>query len=290
MIAAVIVVACLDQWAEGAALPGWAKPLFMGRETAPPGIGVFFLAVFISIWASRELAAIMKANHIEASKRITTSAAISGLLVSCLVPSHAPAITAVAIVCSAAIGMLLLAVVFYSRKRSVEGVVAAAGGTLLSFVYLGLMFGFILAIRREHSIWTLAWIVLTTKSCDIGAYFTGRSFGKHKLILWLSPGKTWEGLAGGVAFSAIVGVLGLMLIRKTDSGLPPTWSGAIAGALFGLTGQLGDLVESLFKRDAGIKDAGSVIPGFGGVLDVLDSPLMVAPVAYWWLWASHAAA
>lgn len=289
MIAGVILVAILDQWAEGAPLPAWAKPLFLGRSAAPPGIGVFLLGVFISIWASRELAAIMKANGIEASKRITTSAAITGLLVSCLIPSNIPAITAAAIVCSAAIAMLLLALVFYSRKRSVEGVVAAAGGTLLSFVYLGLMFGFLLAIRREHSVWTLAWVILTTKACDIGAYFTGRSFGKHKLILWLSPGKTWEGLAGGLAFSALVGVLGLMIIRPYDpsGGLPPTWTGALAGAIFGLTGQLGDLIESLFKRDAGMKDASSVIPGFGGVLDVLDSPLMVAPIAYWWLWCFH---
>lgn len=285
LIAALLVACILDQWVEGATLPTWLRPVFLGRPTAPPGIGVFLTMLLASILASREMAAIMKANGIEASKRITTTAAITGLLISCIVPVATDALTAVAIVSSAAIAMLLLSLVFYSRKRTVEGAVASAGGTLLSFVYLGLMLGFFLAIRREHSIWVLAWIILTTKSCDIGAYFTGKSLGKHKLILWLSPGKTWEGLFGGIALSAIVGAVGLFLLRSPA--LPPAWTGAIAGALFGLTGQLGDLIESLFKRDAGMKDASSVLPGFGGVLDVLDSPAMVAPVAFWWLWAFH---
>lgn len=281
-----MIVACLfDQWVEGAILPAWARPIFLGQTAAPPGIGVFLVVLLASILASRELAAIMKANGIESSKRITTTAAITGLLISCIVPISTSAVTAVGIVSSAAVAMLLLSLVFYSRRRTVEGAVASAGGTLLSFVYLGLMVGFFLAIRREHSIWVLAWIVLTTKSCDIGAYFTGRAIGKHKLIHWLSPGKTWEGLAGGIALSAAIGAAGLYFLR--GSGLPPVWTGAIAGALFGLTGQLGDLIESLFKRDAGIKDASSVLPGFGGVLDVLDSPAMVAPVAFWWLWAFH---
>lgn len=266
-------------------MPDWLRPLFLGREVVPPGVGVFLVSLVASILAARELAAIMKANGIEASKRITTTAAITGLLVSCIVPMRETAITAVAIVCSAAVAMLLLSLVFYSRRRTVEGAVASAGGTLLSFVYLGLMVGFFLAIRRQHSIWVLAWIVMTTKSCDIGAYFTGKALGRHKLILWLSPGKTWEGLAGGVALAAGVGAVGLWMLR--EPGLPPVWTGALAGALFGLTGQLGDLIESLFKRDAGMKDASSVLPGFGGVLDVLDSPAMVAPVAFWWLWAFH---
>lgn len=285
LIASVVLISLADQWVHGAVLPGWLRPLFWDRETAPPGMAIFVLAAAFSVMAARELAAILKANGVEASKRVTTTAAIMGLLVSCVVPGWLPAPVAVAVVSSAAVGVLLLSLVFHSRKRTVEGVVASAGGTLLAFVYLGLMFGFILAIRREHSVWVLAWVILTTKSCDIGAYFTGRSIGKHKLIPWLSPGKTWEGLAGGLVTSAAVGALGLMLVKQAETGLPPAWTGLIAGAIFGLTGQFGDLIESLFKRDAGIKDASSVLPGFGGVLDVLDSPLMTAPIAYWWLFA-----
>jgi len=288
LIAAIILVCVLDHWLEGATLPAWLRPLFWNRETAPPGIGLFLLAASVSVLAAREIAAILKANGVEASKCVTTAAAITGLLVSCIVPDRMPTPVAVAVVSSAAIGVLLLSLVFHSRKRTVEGVVASAGGTLLAFVYLGLMAGFLLAIRREHSVWILAWVILTTKSCDIGAYFAGRAFGKHKLISWLSPGKTWEGLIGGLVTSAAVGALGLALIRQWEPEHPSPWMGLVAGVLFGLMGQFGDLIESLFKRDAGIKDASSVLPGFGGVLDVLDSPLMVAPIAYWWLLATGA--
>ncbi|MEL7238219.1 MAG: phosphatidate cytidylyltransferase, partial [Planctomycetota bacterium] len=104
---------------------------------------------------------------------------------------------------------------------------------------------------------------------------TGKSLGKHKLIPFLSPGKTWEGLAGGVVTAALVGAAcapGLDLLTW--------WKGAIFGAVIGVVGQAGDLLESLMKRDADVKDSSQLLPGFGGVLDVIDSPLVAAPVAY----------
>jgi phosphatidate cytidylyltransferase len=239
----------------------------------------------VSVLAAREMAALLEAEGIEGSKRMMTFASITGLLVSCLVPAAAPAIVAVAVVMTAAVAVLVIAMVFYSRHRTVEGVIAATGGVLLSFVYLGLMFGFLLAIRREYPALVLLWVLLMTKACDIGAYFTGKAIGKRKLIPWLSPGKTWEGLAGGVALSAVVGGVGMGIVsRLTSLSVPDWWHGALIGAILGLVGQLGDLLESLLKRDAGSKDSGSSIPGFGGVLDVLDSPLLAAPVAFWWLY------
>lgn len=284
MMASIVLLSWLDAALEGAPLPEWLRPLFFGRATTPPGVAIFVWAAVVSIWSSRELATILKVNGIAASKRVTTTAAIAGLLVSCVVPTEASAVQAVAAVGTGAVLVLLLALVFHARHKSFEGAVAAAGGALLAFVYLGLMFGFVLAIRREHSVWLLLWIVVVTKACDIGAFFTGRSIGKHKLILWLSPGKTWEGLAGGVVLACVVGVLGLVLLRQAGvPGCPPAWTGLFAGVLFALTGQLGDLIASLFKRDAGLKDSSKVLPGFGGVLDVMDSPLLVAPVAYWWM-------
>lgn len=290
LIGLLVAVLWMDEWLDGQPLPGVLEPLLFGRETYPPGTVLFVGMVPVSFLAARELARILHAKGIAAARRYTCAAALMGLIVSCLVPSDLDAVVSVAIVSSAAIVVLVGALGFYSRNRSIEGVIAASGGALLSFVYLGLMFGFVLAIRRDHSAWTLLWVLMVAKSCDIGAYFTGRSLGRHKLIPWLSPGKTWEGLGGGVLTSMLVGMLGLWLLVRMDLEPAPAvlgavaW-GALAGILFGLTGQAGDLLASLLKRDAGAKDAGGVLPGFGGVIDVLDSPLLVAPVAFWWMLA-----
>jgi phosphatidate cytidylyltransferase len=288
LIAAIVLVALLDEWIEGRAIGDWWQAAFLGRETAPPGVAIFIAAVFISVLAARELSLILKAKGVLASRRINTSAAILGLLVSTIIPEDLSGMIAAAIVASAAAAVLVMALLFHSRNRTTEGLVAAAGGALLCFVYLGLMFGFVVEIRRHESAWILLWILLVVKSCDIGAYFTGRSIGRRKLIPWLSPGKTWEGLGGGVVVAALVGAGGLAALQAAGYTVPPVWTGLAAGVLFGITGQAGDLIASMFKRDAGIKDSSRLLPGFGGVLDVIDSPLLVAPVAFWWVYFVHA--
>lgn len=274
----------LDQYLDGAAAPAWARGVLGGRETWPPGMILLAVMLPVGIMAARELARILKDKGIQASRRLLCAASVLGLCVMAFTPSKATAVQAEAIVGSAATFVLVGSLIYYSRKRKPEGVVAAAGGTLLSFIYLGLMYGFLVAIRREHSAWMLLWVLLVTKSFDIGAYFTGKAIGKHKMILWLSPGKTWEGLAGGAVFSSIIGAVGARLLMWAGLDPVPSWQwGVLAGLVFGLVGQAGDLLVSLFKRDAGLKDSSNVLPGFGGILDVVDSPILVAPVAYWWL-------
>ncbi|TVQ60162.1 MAG: hypothetical protein EA378_12230 [Phycisphaerales bacterium] len=282
LILALLGVLWLDEWLYTVATPGWAARL-IGTETFPPGTIIVLIATPIAVLAAIELAGLLARVGLASSRWLSAFGAALGIGVSCLIPEEVDAVRSVAIVSSAAIVMLLASVVYFSRHQSVEGVVAATGGVLLAFVYLGLTFGFLLAIRREHSAWLILWILLTTKGCDIGAYFTGRAIGRHKLIVWLSPGKTWEGLVGGVLASALLGAVGAWALGAWLGTPIGIGAGAVMGAVFGLVGQLGDLVASMVKRDAGAKDSSRTLPGFGGVIDVVDSPLLVAPVAYWML-------
>ena len=126
----------------------------------------------------------------------------------------------------------------------------------------------------------LALAIFVAKSADIGAYFTGRLFGRHRMSPVISPKKTWEGLAGGLVLSMIVATALNHWVAPVLGGI----GNAIRfGLVVGAAGVLGDLAESLIKRDCRQKDASQVVPGFGGVLDVVDSVLFAAPAAYWWM-------
>jgi phosphatidate cytidylyltransferase len=158
--------------------------------------------------------------------------------------------------------------------------------------YLGLLPSFLIQLRwaasgagpegqaREVGVGALLLAIFVPKCCDIGAYFTGRLVGRHKMTPVLSPKKTWEGLAGGLVLSAMAA----LAINRL---LPVLRGGDAAAIGFGLTvglaGALGDLAESLIKRDCHQKDASQAVPGFGGVLDVIDAVLFAAPVAYVWI-------
>ena len=123
-------------------------------------------------------------------------------------------------------------------------------------------------------------ILLCVKFTDVGAFFGGKALGRNKLIPWLSPGKTWEGLFFGILTAGIVGASMSPLISAKNGYPLWWWKGALFGMIIGGIGQLGDLLESLMKRDAEVKDSGRLVPGFGGILDIIDSPLLAAPFAY----------
>jgi phosphatidate cytidylyltransferase len=169
----------------------------------------------------------------------------------------------------------------------------APGGSVerIAFVcwvtlYLGLLPGFLAQMRFQRpgddGAWALALAIFVPKCCDIGAYFTGRLLGRRWVARGmspvLSPKKSFEGLAGGLVVAALTAV-GL----NAAADLLAWWAAVGFGVTVGLAGVLGDLAESLVKRDCGAKDASAAVPGFGGVLDVVDSVLFAAPVAYLWL-------
>ncbi|HEY3645773.1 MAG TPA: phosphatidate cytidylyltransferase [Gammaproteobacteria bacterium] len=128
---------------------------------------------------------------------------------------------------------------------------------------------------RDASPWYLTMLLLLTVGADIGAYFAGRAFGKHKLAPQVSPGKTWEGVVGGMALAAVVALIEDHWLTALPAGIYV----AVALLLVALS-IVGDLSESLFKRQAGLKDSGGIFPGHGGMLDRVDSLTAAAPL-YW---------
>jgi phosphatidate cytidylyltransferase len=154
-----------------------------------------------------------------------------------------------------------------------------------SLAYVGLLPAFLVQLRFSpgddaRGAAAVGALIAVTKGGDIGAYFTGRFLGRHRMTPLLSPKKTWQGFFGGLAASAGVAVA----LHFADLHLFGSVVEAVLfGLVLGVTGVLGDLAESLIKRDCGAKDASQTVPGFGGILDVVDSVVFAAPVAYWWL-------
>lgn len=283
LIVLLLGVVVIDDWLDTVQLSGFWRDLFRGRDDLPRGLALFALSLIAVTLAARELSNIFACQGIATRKTLTTVAGILGLTLSYCIPNQTQAVDAIALLATGMVLVFVASILTFCQGRNVQGVVAAAGAVMFAMVYLGLMMGFFLAIRRYHSAWWIVGIILATKACDSGAYFTGRSIGRHKLIPWLSPGKTWEGLFGGLIWSALAGLLLAWMSQKFLAGNDQVAlrTGLWWGLIFGLVGVFGDLLKSVLKRGAGIKDSSSLLPGLGGVLDVLDSPLMVAPVAFW---------
>jgi phosphatidate cytidylyltransferase len=147
---------------------------------------------------------------------------------------------------------------------------------ILGFVYFGWMFGHLAFLANSaHAYSYLGYLVLAVELNDVAAYAFGKLFGRHPLRSNISPKKTWEGAAGGLAVSLVLPWILLPTFphfEKRDC--------LLIGLIVGVGGQLGDLVVSVLKRDLGIKDMGSLIPGHGGILDRIDSLIYVAPLFF----------
>lgn len=182
---------------------------------------------------------------------------------------------------------LLLAVALWTRGADGRPLEATAT-TLFGVLYTGGMFAFAYALRYHRfavgavagTLLLLLPLVLTWAN-DIGAYFLGRALGKRKLMPSISPGKTVAGAVGGLVLTVIVAWGYIRLVLQPQAGLGLTLGGTLLlGALVSAAAQVGDLAESMLKRQAGVKDSSTLIPGHGGVLDRTDSLLFTIPVAY----------
>ena len=250
-----------------------------------PGLLIALLAMLVAPLAAFELNAMAKNAGIRCSVPILIISMEAWIAAVYLVPPTIASASAVALMATVLVGSFTLAVICLSKGKDLRGVIAGSTFTVATAAYVAMGFGLLLLIRRDHSAWWIVGIIAIVKMCDTGAFFVGCNFGKHKLIPWVSPAKTWEGLLGGVACASLTAI-GLAALNNAYLQSEPHISlgiAAILGILFGCLGQLGDLLISVFKRDSGIKDASSVLPGLGGILDVLDSLLIVSAAAYWLL-------
>ena len=168
--------------------------------------------------------------------------------------------------------------------------VARIAGTVFVVAYVGLLGSFTIQMRwfegHLQGLLALAFLVATAKGSDTGAYAVGRLAGRHKLWPRLSPHKTIEGAVGGLFFGVVAALIVAAVARYWLVVPTLDWPHAAAyGLIVAVFAQLGDLMESMIKRDCERKDASQAVPGFGGVLDVLDSLIFAGPVAYaLWLW------
>ena len=167
------------------------------------------------------------------------------------------------------------------RGAPFDTMISSAGTTILGVLYIVLLGGHLVAVRtgfrQQLSAHLLSFFFLVIMGADTGAYYVGRAFGKHKLAPKISPGKTWEGVAGGVLAALLLATLSHFWFFKN---LPLNWALLLAAVMTTL-GILGDLTESALKRSVGAKDAANILPGHGGVLDRLDSLLFNAPLIYY---------
>lgn len=177
-----------------------------------------------------------------------------------------------------AIACLFVFVLQFTRRDSSQALVSIAV-TMFGLIYIAWFLSFFVKIKfMPQGALLVTFLILTTKMGDVGAYIVGRTLGKHGLIPRISPHKTVEGTIGGLIFSIAFALSGKLYLPYFSYQHLLT-----LGVLLGILAQVGDLAESLLKRDCGVKDAANNISGFGGVMDVIDSLLFTTPIFYFYI-------
>jgi phosphatidate cytidylyltransferase len=237
----------------------------------------FVLFVVAASWvAARELHQALRKQGIEAT--------LVPILAGCVVIAAGPyaiatwlpdtlPMTAAMLVC---LSLTVIAALIWRMPRGFAGYVRDATASVLIIVYVPLLasFSLLMLVGAHGSARIVAYVLVVTMS-DTGGLVVGRMFGRHPMSPKISPKKSWEGLAGSLVFGIAAGIGTAVFGLKV-----PFWVGIVLGVALVAVGTCGDLVESMIKRDIGIKDMSSFLPGHGGVMDRLDSLLFAAPVAW----------
>jgi phosphatidate cytidylyltransferase len=293
MIIAIMGIVILDGWlSQGALVKAASRPEAAGAALVRCALPITMLVVLLAILATYEMAQLCRAGGYRPAGHWAAIVSAGLVFVPWLEMQRLSVPVAIPIPLSLwwLTGGLLGTCLALLLRKTTERALTNMALTLFLILYLGLLGSFAVRIRCMYEgaagAALIVYFILTVKSSDIGAYFTGVAIGRHKLIPWLSPGKTIEGAGGAVVFAALVGMGGMLLWRTFPAlGTPPlTLAQALVfGVVMAVAGHLGDLTESAFKRDMGLKDSGQVVPAFGGLLDILDSPLFTAPIAWFLL-------
>ncbi len=174
---------------------------------------------------------------------------------------------------SVVLALLFLFVLQLLRRSNADAVIGIST-TIFGILYISWTLSFLIRVSKEFGPFYLLSLIFITKAGDIFSYFSGKIFGRHRLIERVSPQKTWEG--------SIIGFLGCVIVSLLCRNILNLSLGKsiTLGIVVGVLSQLGDLFESLIKRDCGVKDSGNILPGLGGVLDILDSIIFVSPAFF----------
>lgn len=297
LAAAIIVLLLLDGHLAAHPLAAWPRPGFMldlGQWLSNGAICTAVILV-LTVSATHELVHLARARGYQPFG-LTAQFFAAALVVAPYVSFNLAPITGGY---DQSWGLLWLAIalgfVFLQQavRRRTENAMENLALTIFIVFYAGGLAGFMTKLRMEiggnAGVAVLIFSAFLVKMTDTGAYFAGRLLGRHKLIEWLSPKKTWEGFVGGMVTTVVCALaIGTWLhrsgiIRLEERYMTYPWALALLGLLMGIFSVAGDLCASLLKRDAAVKDSGRAFPGLGGVLDVVDSPLLAAPVA-WLFW------
>jgi phosphatidate cytidylyltransferase len=232
-------------------------------------VGIVILAVLIGLW---ELSGALKRGHGGAGAANVPLVPLGVGSIAMLIAAYARGPEGLGI----ATALTALAVMIWRMTEGPEDYLRDTAAGVFSVFYLPFLASFaVLMLADDDGAKRVLVFMIAVVCSDTGAYAAGVLFGKHKMAPTISPGKTWEGFSGAVATCAVAGALSLTLMLDGQ-----WWQGALLGAAVAATAALGDLVESMIKRDLGVKDMGDLLPGHGGVMDRLDSLLASAPAVW----------
>ncbi len=237
--------------------------------------GIFFwilFAVFLGI-ASWEFVNLMRGANLQPAMPISVGGVLALLVTRIYYPQHESVVLVL---------LVLFAMAYHSIafERGRNQAASDFAITVTALVYFGWVGAYLIKLRNlPDGLWWFVLVLPIIWFTDSGAYFVGKNLGKHKLSPRLSPNKTWEGYWGGVFFGVLAGILFAWLWRENIS--ITLLNGAIFGLVLSMLTTLGDLGESMIKRQSGIKDSSHILPGHGGIFDRIDSWIWAAPLGYY---------